>query len=247
MNIEEEDNHIIKEEQPKIEKHKDPPFWSNNPNILFDPIYILEFFPVEEMTYEQKLNSVSRTIILLTVIGFLFSQNIHILFIGGLTLFMVFVLYYYQQKEKTKKEGYENPVIDLYKANDLSVPVDLFQKPDSSNPFSNVLMTDYDYNPHKKPAPPSFNDNVNNNIIEEVKQMVREVNPGQPDITEKLYKDLGEQMMFEQSVGKFYSTPNTTIPNDQAAFAAFAYGEMISNKEGNPFAAVRQMSRYTNY
>jgi hypothetical protein len=233
--------------ESKKGKEKKVPFWSENPNILFDPAYILEFFPVEEMTYEQKLNSVSRTILLLTMIGFLLSQNIRILFIGAVTLFIIFILFFYQEKEKSKKEGYENPVTDYYKENNLSIPPNLFQTPDSSNPFGNVLMTDYDYNPNKRPAPPSFNDNINNKIIEEVKQMVRDVNPGQPDITEKLYKDLGEQMMFEHSLGNYYSNPSTTIPNDQAAFMDFAYGDMISNKEGNPFAAVRQMSRYTNY
>jgi hypothetical protein len=37
----------------------------------------------------------------------------------------------------------------------------------------------------------------------------------------------------------FYSTPNTTIPNDQKAFAEFCYGDMISCKEGNPIACAQ--------
>ena len=45
----------------------------------------------------------------------------------------------------------------------------------------------------------------------------------------------------------FYSTANTTIPNDQGAFADFCYGSMVSCKEGNPFACTKQMaSRHTN-
>ena len=31
----------------------------------------------------------------------------------------------------------------------------------------------------------------------------------------------------------FYTTPNTTIPNDQDKFAKFCYGNMPSNKENN--------------
>ena len=27
------------------------PFWSNNPNVLFQPEYIFEFFPIDSMTY----------------------------------------------------------------------------------------------------------------------------------------------------------------------------------------------------
>jgi hypothetical protein len=124
---------------------------------------------------------------------------------------------------------------------------DIFQEPDSGNPFSNVLMTDYDYNPNKKPAPPAFNENVNNKILKEAKQLVVDANPDQPDIADKLFKDLGEQLVFEQSLRQFNSNPNTTIPNDQGAFAEFCYGSMISCKEGNNFACARNLSHYTLY
>jgi hypothetical protein len=52
--------------------------------------------------------------------------------------------------------------------------------------------------------------------------------------------------MFEQSLMPFNSNPNTTIPNDQQAFAEFCYGSMISCKEGNQFACARNLSRHTN-
>ena len=32
-------------------------FWGEDPNALFDPKYILEFFPTSLMTYNQKLNA----------------------------------------------------------------------------------------------------------------------------------------------------------------------------------------------
>ena len=107
-------------------------------------------------------------------------------------------------------------------------------------------MTDYDYNPHKKPAPPSFNVNVNDDILNQAKQNVIDCNPGQPDIADKLFRDLGDQLVFEQSMRPFYSTASTTIPNDQTSFAEFCYGSMISCKEGNKFACARNLSRHTN-
>ena len=121
-----------------------------------------------------------------------------------------------------------------------------FQNPSSNNPFSNVLLPDYDFNPNKKPAPPSFNMNTNNTILENAKQAVIDLNPSQPDLADKLFRDLGEQYVFEQSLRPFYSTASSTIPNDQQAFAEFCYGSMISCKEGNPFACARNLSRYTN-
>ena len=43
-------------------------FWATNPNILFDSQYLLEFFPVENMTYNQKLNAITRTVIILALL-----------------------------------------------------------------------------------------------------------------------------------------------------------------------------------
>ena len=71
-------------------------FWGENPNILFNQKYLLEFFPVEDMTYEQKLNAVTRTVILLTVIGSLLSRSIRTLIVGAITVGAIYILNYYQ-------------------------------------------------------------------------------------------------------------------------------------------------------
>lgn len=232
------------------------PFWSENPNILFNQKYIFEFFPVNDMTYEQKLNAITRTVIILLIVAFLFSKSLRTLLIGAITIGAIFLMHYYHGIEKSKNdfkkqvEGFDtskSPAMDFFKNNNLPLPDDVFMEPDSSNPFSNVLMTDYDYNPNKKPAPPSFNQNVNNNILNQAKRLVIDANPDQPDIADKLFKDLGEELVFEQSLRQFNSNPSTTIPNDQAAFAEFCYGSMISCKEGNAFACARNTSHYTNY
>ena len=116
---------------------------------------------------------------------------------------------------------------------------DEFLEGTKKNPFSNVLLNDYDYNPNKKPAPPIYKPEVTDNILSEAKNMVQKLNPGQPNIADKLFRDLGEQYVFEQSLRPFYSTASTTIPNDQSGFADFCYGSMISCKEGNLFACAR--------
>jgi Family of unknown function (DUF5762) len=231
------------------------PFWSENPNILFDQRYIFEFFPIDDMTYEQKLNAITRTVLVLTVLAFIFSKNLRIVIIGLITIGVIYLMHYYHVVEKEKievnkltKEGFDNDVAkDYLSSKHIPIRSDIFQESDSSNPFSNVLMTDYDYNPNKKPAPPSFNENINKKILSDAKKLVVEANPDQPDIADKLFKDLGEQLVFEQSLRQFNSTANTTIPNDQGAFAEFCYGSMISCKEGNNFACARNMSHYTNY
>lgn len=253
------DEEVI-ETPKKRKKHIDVPFWSENPNVLFQRQYSMEFFPIDSMTYEQKLNAVTRTVLVLTIIGLIVSQNSRIVIVSGITLFAIFILHYYHQKEKLKKdqkraaldanEGFQSATMDFLAGEKINTSeaalAGVFDQPDSSNPFSNVLMTDYEYNPDKKPAKPAFNSNVNQEILTQAKQLVVEANPEQPDIADKLFKDLGEQLVFEQSLRQFNSNPSTTIPNDQGAFADFCYGSMVSCKEGNDFACARNFSRYTN-
>lgn len=229
------------------------PFWSDNPNILLQNPS--ELFPVENMTYNQSLNAITRLVILITIVLFIFFRKWTFIFISFITLSSIWTLHQHHMGkfQKKKVSFYEsansienfqnkNPATEL-----LGKPnPDIFQKPSSSNPFSNTLITDYDYNPNKKPAPPSFNINTNDDILNKAKQTVIDCNPGQPDIADKLFRDLGEQLVFEQSMRPFYSTASTTIPNDQASFAEFCYGSMISCKEGNQFACARNLSRHTN-
>jgi hypothetical protein len=220
------------------------PFWGEDPNILFQS---LDFFPVDSMTYNQNLNAISRLVILITIIGFILTRNFRLIIIGGITLAAIYILYCIQEKNNKprKQENFKDATTELLKHNPPSFQK-TFEEPSSTNPFSNVLIPDYEYNPDKKPAPPSFEMNTNETILKQAKQTVIDLNPGQPDIADKLFRDLGEQYIFEQSLRPFYSTASTTIPNDQTAFAEFCYGSMISCKEGNPFACARNLNRYTN-
>jgi hypothetical protein len=108
---------------------------------------------VEDMTYEQKLNSVTRTVILLTVVGALLSRSIRTLIVGLITVGAIYILHYYHEKEAAKvqskalkeenKEGFESPAIAYLTENNKTIPTDAFLEPDTSNPFGNVMMTDY--------------------------------------------------------------------------------------------------------
>jgi hypothetical protein len=239
---------------PETSSEPTTPFWLQNPNVLFTSF---EFFPSEDMSYTQKLNALSRMVIVLTLILYGITRHFRILIIGVITLAAIYFVYNYHlndhavkkrksaiSKDNDELEGFENAAIASLANQKIPIPTNVFTSPDSQNPFSNVLMTDYEYNPAKKPAPPSYNENVNDSIVEQAKQVVRESNPDQPDIADKLFKSLGEKYLFEQSLRPFYSTSSTTIPNDQEAFAEFCYGGMISCKEGNQFACARNLARY---
>lgn len=233
------------------------PFWTQDPNVLLQ--YPLEFFPVDPMNMEQKLNALSRLIILLTIVAFIVTKNVRILFVTFLTLAAIAYFAYVQiTPEKKvrfsdKLENFEtgilpsdeSPVDVLVRENNFET-ADVFADPSSTNPFNNNLITDYERAESKRPAPPAYSDETNQLILEQTKNMISESNPEQPLINNKLFRSLEDDFKFEQSMRPFYSNPSTTIPNDQGSFADFCYGSMISCKEGNPFACARNLARHTN-
>ena len=235
------------EKGEKGEKEDSVPFWSTNPNVLLNKDYITEFFPVEDMTFTQKLNAITRVIILMTLITFAYTRNSQILIVGAISMFFIYMLHQYKTNVKVT-EGFDmsGPAGDLVKIQSNGVQ-NIFQKPSPSNPLGNVLVTDYIYNPNRKPAPPAYNESVAADIIVQAKEMVKNANPSNADLADKLFKDLGDQYMFEQSLQPFYSTASTTIPNDQESFSEFCYGSMISCKEGNAFACAKNnATKYNN-
>jgi len=245
-----DDSNFIKK-STTAEVKPSPPFWTEDPNVLFNKEYVFEFYPTSDMTYYQKLNTITRVVLLISVLLFIFTRNLWIFVVTGITLFAIYVYYLNNKNKNTKKElleGYSNPTrVFLKEKRNIPNNIELFNHPTTQNPFSNVLVPDIEYNPTRKGAPPITNELVSDSILKHAKDLVQEQNPGQPNIADKLFKNLNDKLVFEQSLRPFHSTANTTIPNDQSGFADFCYGQMTSTKEGNIFSAVRNLSHYTLY
>ena len=78
------------------------PFWSNDPTVLFNKDYIFELWPTTNMCYEQKLNAITRLIILITILGYILTMSSRIIFVGILTLVVIFILFNMRKKKLTK-------------------------------------------------------------------------------------------------------------------------------------------------
>ena len=125
-----------------------------------------------------------------------------------------------------------------------------FKVGNRKNPFSNVLLTDIADTPERKSAPPSFNPDVDEDIINSTKRMVQDLNPGIKNAQKQLFGDLYNNFELDQSNRVFYSTANTRVANDQGAFGKFLYGYMPSSKESDADAAMARVQdsyRYTLY
>jgi hypothetical protein len=241
-------------------------FWSNDPTVLFNKEYILELWPTTNMCYEQKLNSITRLIILITILGYILTMSERVLLIGALTLAVIFVLFNMRKQKITKQmlnEGFQvqsNEVTGMFDKNQASYvnPVTLdsvlkseFKEGTKKNPFSNVLLTQINDDPERKSAPPSFNVDVDEDITKNVKRSVQMMNPGIKNTNKQLFGDLWQEFELDQSNRAFFSTANTRVqPGDQASFGQFLYGTMPSAKESTPegaFARVQDNYRYTLY
>lgn len=241
-------------------------FWTNEPTILFNKEYMFELWPTSDMCYEQKLNAITRLVILITILGYVSTTSTRILVVGTLTLAVIFGLFKMRKQKLTNQmlnEGFSiqgNQVTGMFEKNTDSYvnPVTLdtvlkseFKEGTKKNPFSNVLLTQINGDPERKSAPPSFNVDVDEDITKNIKKAVQMMNPGIKNTNQQLYGDLWQQFELDQSNRAFFSTANTRVENDQSAYAQFLYNDLkYSGKESTPEGAISRVQdnyRYTLY
>ena len=241
------------------------PFWLNEPTILFNKKYIGSIWPSENMPSVEKLNAISRFVILASLLGYLITLNLKIILAAVITLAVIAILFNVQRNQLSQQtkdtptsdnnnkksnikntpkvaEGFENAILYNELKND-------YTNPDEHNPMMNVLLPEISYDPNRSEAAPAYNPEVEKDLNNKTKDYVVDTTFGdgtkkqQEYIRRKLFSDLGDNYNFDFSMRNFYTNPNTTIPNDQGGFANFCFGDMISGKEGNDHALGRWFPR----
>lgn len=234
------------------------PFWINQPTILLNKKYIFDVFPSEGMTLEEKFNSITKIIIILTFIGLIFSQNIQILIIGVLTIAIITFIYYRKKKQYIDEhsktaEGFKNSNANnnnTQPTNELSLNElmkEQYYNSNKKNPLGNVLLTEISSTPDRLSAPPAFNPEVNDKINSDVKRQTQMLNPTIDGTNKQIYGDLYENYNLDQSMSRFYATANTRVENDQGAFAQWLYGNMPSAKEDNVEGNIQRLKDNYRY
>ena len=210
-------------------------FWVNDPTILFRGDVLTHLWPTKEMTMDEKLNSITRLIIVLTILGYLISKNYRVIAAGLITLFSIIILKYSKSSQTTGiKEGYSDLRQNVSEKK-------IYQAPTEKNPLMNVLLPEIQDNPKRPGAQMSYDPEVVENINKKTQDMVVSNFDNPEGIHERLFRDLGDNFQFDRSMIQFTATANTQIPNDQKTFAEFCYGDMTSCKTGNPEACLKTM------
>lgn len=175
----------------------------------------IQLWPTDDMTQDDKLNAISRFVILLSLLGFVLTQTVRFLWIGIATLVIIVI---YQNARITQEAFTEKQTAHTV--------------PTQENPLMNVLLPEINGNPNRGKAL-HYDDTTEKKIMENVKK----------GLDPRIYRGTNNELDLEYSMRQFYTNPSTTVPNNQEEFATFCYGDMISAKEGNEMALARQSPR----
>lgn len=216
--------------------------WYKQPLHLFRSNTFLSFIPNKNNTLTLNVNIIVKNIILLTIFGYITTKELNIVYLGIIGVLVASLYYMYgetNEKQEDNKEGFEvlhqepTKSIQLLKAN-MDTLQSKTTKPTKENPLMNVQPQQIQYEPKRPKAEKAYKPKIEEKINENVKK----------NLDPRLFKDLGDEIDFENSMRQFYTTANSQIPNDQNAFAKFCYGDMISCRGGDDLACVRNNERY---
>lgn len=184
-------------------------FWIDQPKLLFHSNYIHEIWMYPRMNMNQKLNALTRLIIVLSLLGFIcFNRSIFLVI--GMILIGAIVLMY---KRKGIFEGMENTPIIL-----------------PNNPLNNVLMSDYKENPKLAPSHPEYTDKLENSINQSALTSIFKLNTNNKDIL-KGFEGSQSKFEFEQSMRPFYTNPVNSVDQiEYGDFLKYCFGQLPSDK-----------------
>ena len=162
-------------------------FWLSDPTILLHKDHISELWPKNGTTLETKLNAGSRLVIILSILGYLFTMNISFFIIGFITLAIIGGLYNINHSHSSiteaaaallksggeekegfagRQNGYGGP-----NAGGVAVRGD-FTTPTPTNPLMNVMLPEIKYAPDRANAMPAFSPEVEAQINESTKAYI---------------------------------------------------------------------------
>jgi len=195
------------------------PFWINDPNLLVNLKSPL--IPSNSLSCEDNLNAITRGVIVLSLLGLMITQSLSYLISGILTILLLIFIYYHTKKREKYTNIGSNINMSKQKLKSYST------MPTNNNPLMNVMLPELNVSPTRRSAENSYLPVVKETINTKVKNDIIQKN----GLDKRLFKDLGDEMQFDQSMRQFFTTANSRVANDQKGFLDFCYGDMKSCKE----------------
>ena len=185
-------------------------FWFEDPSVLYRTDRLTEFFPSNEMTTIEKMNSLVRLSIYSGILLTMITQNYLYLYIMVITMVLTLLIFHFQK---------DNPMMKMTTSElnnkQIKKKKDL-RKPTLNNPFMNYnIMTS---NPFGNKAEKSYD---NKKVQHEIKDF----------FDNNLYRDVSDLYGKSNSQRQYYTMPVTQVVNDQTKFAKWLYNTDATCKE----------------
>lgn len=227
-------NYLDRLNTASLDSIKNEPFWIDKPSILFTQTNFYSIFPTQKMSKFELLNSLTRFFVYLTILYIIFGKKSLFLVFPVIGIITIVTLYYIQRIDKNNlslQTIIDQRNLDPDQLSDYLLNADKVE-PTATNPFMNLTMKDMITDRDKKQ------------------------NHGLDDITLKnidnlfdngLYKDVDD--FYDKSTAKrqFYTTPCTTVINDQKNFANWLYRIPETCKENSVNCLRYEDIRYNRY
>jgi len=209
--------------------------WFIDLNNLFNKDNLLNIVPSSDMTHGEKINTITRFALYLSILLYLITGNYLYFYIFLITIVVTYLIYIFNRTEKfNDNDEYDsNDSNDINSANGDNDSNDInsangdnesntnkvidCRKPTLNNPLMNPLIGD---NPYKIKQACNID---NNNILENVDKR----------FCNKLYQTTSNIFSNRNNQRQFYSMPNTKNTPDKAAFANWLYKTPVSCAIGN--------------
>lgn len=187
--------------------------WYNDLNSFFDINNLLIYFPTSDMVYIEKLNTILRLSMYISILLFAVLNDRRAFFLVMIVAIITYILYSVENNQEEYREIDYDRVI-----NKEQYTEEKCTKPTMENPFMNVMMNEYQENPKRGKACD----------VDQVKEYVDDY------FENTLYRSVDDIYNKDSSTRQYYTMPNTNIPNDQEGFANWLYKIPEKTcKEGN--------------
>ena len=195
--------------------NKDEKFWLEDPFVLIQNF--CKFNPLSNRAFSDNMNAYTRLIIIIVVILFTVTKNVNYIYIGLFLIIVLVIIYYSYKKDSLENTETYLSNISKLNLNEEKLPrreSDYYNiKKSENNPLKNVPITDYDKEQEYSKATMSDSDTSK-------------------FVNGKMFQT-ADQWIFDNNTRQYYTMPNSSVPNDQPAFANWLYGTENICKEGS--------------
>jgi len=175
------------------ETMKDEKLWTRDFKIIFEKSF--DIIPNNSMTFNQKLNSLTRFFIIISIVFFMMYGNKNVFLAPIVFMFFIYVIF----------ASSENGNLDTF-SNGTKKPENC-KEPTLNNPFMNLLLTDINRE----------NGNKVSCGIDDVEKEITE------NFNANLYFEADDIFQKNNSQRQFYTVPNTESANRQHELGEWLY------------------------